>query len=75
MPHRVELWKSQERIKETGWEEWFNEMVNFLCSGFLLSSCGFCNLASFNKPAPAMEKKPSPCGSVSCAAHHRIGSA
>lgn len=32
MPHRVELWKSQERIKEIGWEAWFLEMVgHFSC--------------------------------------------
>lgn len=29
MPHRVELWKSQERIKEIGWEKWFHEMVDY----------------------------------------------
>jgi len=29
MPHRVELWKSQERIKEIGWENWFLEMVDY----------------------------------------------
>lgn len=27
MPHRIELWKSQERIKEVGYEKWFAEMV------------------------------------------------
>jgi len=27
MPHRIELWKSQERIKEVGWEKWYSEMI------------------------------------------------
>lgn len=27
MPHRLELWKSQERIKEVGYEEWYAEMI------------------------------------------------
>lgn len=27
MPHRIELWKSQERIKEVGYEKWYTEMV------------------------------------------------
>ena len=26
-PHRVELWKSQERIREAGYETWYAEMV------------------------------------------------
>jgi len=25
IPHRIELWKSQERIKEAGYEKWFAE--------------------------------------------------
>jgi hypothetical protein len=29
LPHRAELWKSQERIKEIGWENWFNEMIDY----------------------------------------------
>ena len=28
MPHRIELWQSQERITEVGWETWYGEMVN-----------------------------------------------
>jgi len=27
MPHRNELWKSQERIKEVGYEKWYEEMI------------------------------------------------
>ncbi len=27
MPHRIELWKSQERIKEVGYEKWYTEMI------------------------------------------------
>ncbi|HKZ56796.1 MAG TPA: DUF3795 domain-containing protein [Thermodesulfovibrionales bacterium] len=27
MPHRIELWKSQERIKEIGYEKWYKEMI------------------------------------------------
>jgi hypothetical protein len=27
MPHRIELWKSQERIKEAGSEKWYAEMI------------------------------------------------
>jgi len=27
MPHRIELWESQERIKEVGYEKWYEEMV------------------------------------------------
>lgn len=28
MPHRMELWKSQERIKEVGYEKWYTEMID-----------------------------------------------
>ncbi len=27
MPHRIELWKSQARIKEVGYEKWYAEMT------------------------------------------------
>jgi ribosomal protein L40E len=27
MPHRIELWKSQARIKEVGYEKWYGEMI------------------------------------------------
>ncbi len=39
MPHRVELWKSQERIKEIGWEAWFNEMIEH----YTCKECGTMN--------------------------------
>lgn len=33
MPHRNELWKSQERIKEVGYEKWYEEMIeHYSCS-------------------------------------------
>ena len=28
MPHRLELWTAQERIKEIGYEKWFDEMMD-----------------------------------------------
>lgn len=27
MPHRIELWKSQARIKEVGYEKWYVDMI------------------------------------------------
>jgi hypothetical protein len=27
LPHRIELWKSQDRIREVGYERWFAEMT------------------------------------------------
>ena len=27
LPHRIELWKSLERIKEAGYEKWYEEMI------------------------------------------------
>jgi hypothetical protein len=36
LPHRIELWESQERIKEVGYEKWFEEMVDHY-------SCRRCN--------------------------------
>jgi hypothetical protein len=36
MPHRAELWKSLGRIKEIGWEKWFDEMIPYF-------SCKECN--------------------------------
>ena len=39
MPHRAELWKSQDRIKEIGWEKWFNEMTEY----FSCAECGALN--------------------------------
>ncbi|MHB8157866.1 MAG: DUF3795 domain-containing protein [Desulfocucumaceae bacterium] len=41
MPHRIELWKSQERIKEVGYEKWYAEMIeNYSCP-----QCGTINSA------------------------------
>jgi uncharacterized OB-fold protein len=39
MPHRIELWKSQERIKEVGYEKWYEEMI----SHYSCSECGTLN--------------------------------
>ena len=27
MPHRIELWKSQDRIREAGYEKWYAELI------------------------------------------------
>ena len=33
MPHRIELWRSQSRIKEVGYERWYTEMIeHYSCS-------------------------------------------
>ena len=40
-PHRLELARSQERIRQVGWEQWFKEMlVRYACS-----ECGAINSA------------------------------
>ena len=39
MPHRIELWKSQERIKEAGYEKWYMEMIEH----YSCSECGTLN--------------------------------
>jgi predicted RNA-binding Zn-ribbon protein involved in translation (DUF1610 family) len=40
-PHRLELWQSQQRIREVGAEQWFTEMqVHFACP-----QCGTLNSA------------------------------
>jgi hypothetical protein len=32
-PHRIELWKSQARIREVGYEKWYGEMIElYSCS-------------------------------------------
>lgn len=39
MPHRIELWKSQERIREVGPENWYQEILeHYSCPG-----CGMIN--------------------------------
>jgi len=40
-PHRIELWRSQERIKEAGWEAWYAEMIE----RYSCPSCGTLNSA------------------------------
>ncbi|MGD0885357.1 MAG: DUF3795 domain-containing protein [Thermodesulfovibrionales bacterium] len=62
MPHRIELWKSQERIKEVGYEQWYAEMIEHY-------SCPVCE--TFNS---ANDLKCRKCGAEpSCAyvAKHR----
>jgi len=41
MPHRLELWQSQDRIKEVGWEQWYREMSEH----YSCSKCGTINSA------------------------------
>ncbi len=41
MPHRIELWKSQARIKEVGYEKWYTEMIEH----FSCKRCGTINSA------------------------------
>jgi predicted RNA-binding Zn-ribbon protein involved in translation (DUF1610 family) len=41
MPHRIELWSAQERIKEVGWERWYLEMLE----EFSCPLCGAINSA------------------------------
>ena len=40
-PHRIELWQSQERIKEAGFEKWFEEMLDH----YSCQQCGTINSA------------------------------
>lgn len=39
MPHRIELWKNHERIKEVGYEKWYREMIEH----YSCSECGTIN--------------------------------
>jgi len=41
MPHRIELWRWQERIKESGYETWYAEMTGH----FSCRTCGAINSA------------------------------
>ncbi len=41
MPHRIELWKAQARIKEAGWEKWYAEMIEH----YSCQKCGTLNSA------------------------------
>lgn len=41
MPHRIELWKSQERIKKVGYEKWYAEMIGH----YSCPKCGTINSA------------------------------
>jgi hypothetical protein len=39
LPHRIELWKSQERIREVGYEKWYAEMLEH----YACPQCGTIN--------------------------------
>lgn len=41
MPHRIELWNNHERIKEVGYEKWYEEMNEY----YSCSECGTINSA------------------------------
>lgn len=41
MPHRIELWQNQSRIKEAGYETWYAEMVDH----YSCKKCGTINSA------------------------------
>jgi hypothetical protein len=41
MPHRIELWQAQERIKEAGYEKWYMEMLEH----YSCPACGTINSA------------------------------
>jgi predicted RNA-binding Zn-ribbon protein involved in translation (DUF1610 family) len=41
MPHRLELWESQERIRKVGPEKWYSEMLEH----FSCPECGTINSA------------------------------
>jgi len=41
LPHRIELWKAQARIKEVGYETWYGEMIEH----FTCQKCGTLNSA------------------------------
>ena len=59
MPTRIELWKSQERIKEVGYEKWYTEMIEHY-------SCPECRTlnSAFNMACRKCGKTPS-CNYVS----------
>lgn len=41
MPHRIELWESQQRIKGVGFEKWYTEMIRH----YSCTECGALNSA------------------------------
>ena len=41
MPNRIELWQSQQRIKDVGYEQWFGEMMQH----YACPECGTLNSA------------------------------
>ena len=45
MPHRIELWQDQARIKAAGWETWYAEMVEH----YSCHECGTINSAYDSK--------------------------
>ncbi|MFH1136925.1 MAG: DUF3795 domain-containing protein [Pseudomonadota bacterium] len=57
-PHRIELWESQRRIREVGWEKWYEEMAEH----FACPNCGVANSA-YDRVCRACGASPS-CGYV-----------
>lgn len=60
MPHRIELWKSQERIKEVGYEKWYAEMIDH----YSCPACGTIN--------SAYDKACRKCGTIPSCAYVRL---
>lgn len=54
LPHRIELWKSQERIKEVGYETWYTEMLKH----YACPQCGTLN-SSYDAACRECEVTPS----------------
>lgn len=68
LPHRVELYASQERIKQVGWENWYLEMIShFSCENcsslngwydFTCKSCGTAPGSPFVKAHAGILRSP-----------------
>ena len=59
-PHRIDLWQSQQRIKEAGYEQWYEEMVEHY-------SCPECN--TINSAYDLACRK---CGNIPSCSYVRI---
>ncbi len=53
-PHRIELWENQKRIKEVGYNRWYEEMVEH----YTCPQCGILNSA-YDLKCRACETEPS----------------
>lgn len=58
LPHRLELWQSQERIGKAGWEQWYSEMIEH----YSCTSCSTINSA-YDRACRKCGAEPS-CGYV-----------